>query len=119
MQLETRGQTECSPSYDGAHHVLTRTDAKQHVTGYTLDAYGRLTSVAHYAQGLSNSADPNLQVNYYYDSYSDPIATNTRGRLAAVTLGNLCQQTLAATGYFSVTCHPGGAARRRWGNFRG
>jgi YD repeat-containing protein len=33
---------------DGAHHVTGRTDAKGQYTGYTYDAYGRLTAVAHY-----------------------------------------------------------------------
>jgi YD repeat-containing protein len=79
-------------TYDGAHHVLSRTDAKQQVTGYTYDIYGRLAAVAHYPTGVANGADPNQQVNYYYDTYNDPIASNTWGRLAAVTFGSACQQ---------------------------
>lgn len=34
-----------SHTYDGAHHVLSRTDAKGQVTGYSYDAYGRLTAL--------------------------------------------------------------------------
>jgi len=52
-------------TYDGAHHVLSRTDAKGQGTGYSYDAYGRLTAVAHYPQGFANPADPGQQVNYY------------------------------------------------------
>jgi YD repeat-containing protein len=68
-------------TYDGAHHVLTRTDAKQQVTGYSYDAYGRLTAVAHYPTGIANWADPNQQVTYYYDTnpYGDGISTYTWG----------------------------------------
>jgi YD repeat-containing protein len=76
-------------TYDGAHHVLTRTDAKGQVTGYSYDTYGRLSTVNHYAPGnYLNSPDPNQQVNYSYDTSSDPNAYNTWGRLATVTFGN-------------------------------
>lgn len=35
----------CRIPNDGAHHVLSRTDAKGQVTGYSYDAYGRLTAL--------------------------------------------------------------------------
>jgi RHS repeat-associated protein len=81
-------------TYDTAHHVLSRTDAKGQVTGYSYDAYGRLTAMAHYPTGIANGADANQQVNYYYDTnpYGDPIAANTWGRLAAMAFGSACQQ---------------------------
>jgi RHS repeat-associated protein len=98
---KTRGQTYRSPPYDGAHHVLSRTDAKQQVTGYTYDLYGRLTAVAHYPTGVANGADPNQQVSYYYDTnpYNDPISNNTWGRLAAVAFGNACTASMGSVGY--------------------
>jgi len=85
-------------TYDGAHHVLTRTDAKGQGTGYSYDAYGRLTAVAHYPQGFANAADTNQQITYYYDTnpYNDPIANYTWGRLAAVAFGNACGNSGAA-----------------------
>ena len=88
-------------TYDGAHHVLTRTDAKQQVTGYSYDVFGRLTAVAHYPTGVTNGADPSQQVTYYYDTnpYNDPIANNTWGRLAAVAFGNACTGSMGSVGY--------------------
>jgi YD repeat-containing protein len=40
-----------SYTYDGAHHVTSRTDAKGQQTQYSYDSYGRLTEVRHYTWG--------------------------------------------------------------------
>ena len=77
-------------TYDGAHHVTSRTDAKAQATTYGYDAYGRLTAVAHYPQGVGNPADPNQQVTYYYDTNPfDSSFGYAWGRLAAVTFNNV------------------------------
>jgi len=97
-------------TYDGAHHVLSRTDEKGQGTGYSYDAYGRLTAAAHYPQGFANPADPGQQVNYYYDTnpYGDPIANSTWGRLAAVAFGNACGSSGQGTSICTDTTRRGG-----------
>jgi RHS repeat-associated protein len=99
-----------SYTYDGAHHVLTRTDAKGQGTGYSYDAYGRLTAVAHYPTGIANGAYPNQQVNYYYDTnpYGDGISTYTWGRLAAVAFGSACQQPATPAYIYMYGYNPAG-----------
>jgi RHS repeat-associated protein len=80
-------------TYDGAHRVTSRTDAKGQQTQYDHDTYGRVTEVRYYrADGYENTTE---RVDYYYDtipnSYGFPVPSgfgqNTAGRLAAVTFG--------------------------------
>ena len=84
-------------TYDGAHHVTSRTDAKGQQTLYTYDTYGRVTDVRHYPVGWTDDGDPNQRWDYYYNvnpfdggSYS----TYTWGRLAAVQFGTLTGQPM-------------------------
>jgi RHS repeat-associated protein len=84
-------------TYDGAHHVLTRSDAKGQQTNYTYDINGRLTLTQHLVGG---TVDPTQTITYYYDSlpgngYQAPFqnlpsgcCSNTAGRLAAVQFPN-------------------------------
>jgi len=84
-------------TYDGAHHVLTRLDAKGQQTNYTYDINGRLTLTQHLVGGTE---DLTQRVTYYYDSipgYNQQwpfqnlptgCCSNTAGRLAAVQFGN-------------------------------
>ncbi len=83
-------------TYDGAHHVLTRLDAKGQQTNYTYDIYGRLTLVQYLVSGTE---DLTQRVTYYYDStpgFETPpfqnlpsgCCSNTAGRLAAVQFPN-------------------------------
>ena len=87
-------------TYDSAHHVLTRLDAKGQQTNYTYDIYGRLTLVKHLVSGTE---DLTQRISYYYDAippaYQNGSATafnnppsgccsNTAGRLAAVQFPN-------------------------------
>src|SRR6266480_5309391 len=62
-----------SYTYDGAHHVTTRTDAKAQQTRYSYDAYARLKEVQYYTSQVINgivyyTEQTSQQVNYYYDS---------------------------------------------------
>ena len=91
-------------TYDGAHHVTKRTDAKLQETSYTYDAYGRLTQVKHYAwvwvyvygqppyQQLQEQTAQ--EVNYAYDTNSldGTFSQNTWGRLASVGFGHFNYQ---------------------------
>ena len=77
-------------TYDGNHHVLTRTDAKSQQTKYTYDTYERLIEVQHYtATGFNGSLQEqtNQQVGYGYDvNPLDPgNYLNSWGRLTQVT----------------------------------
>jgi len=81
-------------TYDNAHHVLTRTDAKGQQTQYTYDIYGRLTLTKHLVGGTE---DLTQRVTYYYDSLSPQppfyllpsgCCSNLAGRLAAVQFPN-------------------------------
>jgi RHS repeat-associated protein len=77
-------------TYNGAHQVLTRTDAKNQKTQYTYDTYGRLSAVQHFYNGTPCTCEDTAeQWHYYYDAPIDPYypATYTGGRLAAVTFG--------------------------------
>jgi RHS repeat-associated protein len=76
-------------SYDGAHRVKTRTDAKGQKTQYTYDGYGRKTMVQHF-----NSSQVELtsqRVTYTYgDNYWAPtdFSQNSWGRVASVAFSN-------------------------------
>jgi RHS repeat-associated protein len=84
-------------TYDGAHHVTQRSDAKGQQTNYTYDINGRLTLTQHLVGG---TVDPTQTITYYYDSlpgngYQAPFqnlpsgcCSNTAGRLAAVQFVN-------------------------------
>jgi RHS repeat-associated protein len=78
-------------TYDGAHHVLTRSDAKGQQTNYTYDIYGRLLLTQHLVGG---TVDPTQTVTYTYDStpafqnLPSLCCSNTAGRLAAVQFPN-------------------------------
>src|ERR1043165_39665 len=56
-------------TYDTAHHMLTKTDAKQQQVHYNYDQYGRLTDVYRYAMINGQLTEqPAQRVHYYYDS---------------------------------------------------
>ncbi|HEY2011924.1 MAG TPA: hypothetical protein VGH38_00425, partial [Bryobacteraceae bacterium] len=77
-----------SYTYDGAHHPLTRTDAKGQQTQYSYDTYGRLAEVRHYVlvppynqlQEVTNQ-----RVDYSYDTDYTGLNGSNWGRLAQVT----------------------------------
>jgi RHS repeat-associated protein len=76
-------------TYDGAHHVLTKTDARGQQIHYSYDTYGRLTDVDHYALVNGQLTEQVAQrVRYYYDSNTlDPgFSNNVAGRLAVVEM---------------------------------
>jgi RHS repeat-associated protein len=85
--------------YDGAHHVLKKTDARGQETRYAYDSYGRLTQVQHWT--WSGATPPVLteqvdqRYNYYYDTNpcDGSFSQNTSGRLTAVgfTMGQEAQ----------------------------
>src|SRR5580704_6195732 len=52
-------------TYDGAHRVLSRTDAKGQKTQYSYDTYGRKTMVKHY--NSSQVEQTSQRVTYTYD----------------------------------------------------
>jgi YD repeat-containing protein len=54
-------------TYDGAHHVTSRTDAKGQQTQYQYDTYERLVHVSHYPRGPNNPEDSSQAIDYYYD----------------------------------------------------
>ena len=76
-------------TYDGAHHVLSKTDAIGQQIQYSYDLYGRRTGEYYYHfVGGSLTLDPNQTVLYYYDSnpFEPTFSTNAQGRLAAVSM---------------------------------
>jgi RHS repeat-associated protein len=76
-------------TYDNAHHMLTKTDAKQQQVHYNYDQYGRLTDVYRYAMINGQLTEqPAQRVHYYYDSnpVESGFSSNANGRLAAVEM---------------------------------
>jgi YD repeat-containing protein len=76
-------------TYDAAHRVAVRTDAKGQKTHYDRDAYGRLTQVWH--ELIVNGqlvVAPSQTVRYDYDinPYDGLYSQNAWGRLTAVTV---------------------------------
>jgi YD repeat-containing protein len=76
-------------TYDGAHHMLSKTDAIGQQTRYSYDSYGRLT--AKYCYPLVNGQlqlDPNQTVLFYYDTnpHEPAFSSNSQGRLTAVQM---------------------------------
>ena len=69
-------------TYDGAHHVLSRTDAIGNQTQYTYDSYGRLTEAQYFPKSASGYEDFTQRVTYSYDS--GPYGL---GRLTGVAFG--------------------------------
>jgi YD repeat-containing protein len=51
-------------TFDGAHHVLSRTDAVGNQTQYTYDSYGRLTEAQYFPQSMSGREDVTQRVTY-------------------------------------------------------
>src|SRR5580658_2452281 len=84
-----------SYTYDGAHHVLSRTDAIGSQTQYSYDSYGRLTEVQYYPASNGGNEDTSQRVTYYYDgnlpSGCAPLTTlstqNATGRLTGAGFG--------------------------------
>ena len=77
-------------TYDAAHRVQTRTDAKGQQTQYDYDSYGRLAEVRHYTLQSGVLAEIlNQRWDYHYDTNPvDPSFTqNGWGRLTAVQYG--------------------------------
>jgi len=54
-----------SYTYDGAHHVLTKTDAKGNQVHYGYDSYGRLTEVDHFKLQGGYLIQQNDSISYY------------------------------------------------------
>ena len=83
------GERDRDATYDGAHHVLSKTDAIGQQIQYSYDLYGRRTAEYYYHfVGGSLTLDPNQTVLYYYDSnpFEPTFSTNAQGRLAAVSM---------------------------------
>ena len=105
-------------TYDGAHHVLSKTDAIGQQTQYSYDAYGRLT--AKYCYPLVNGQlqlDPTQTVLYYYDTnpHEPTFSTNSQGYLTAVQMNSSWwyEYNYIGCGYFGTTAQATGY-RRRW-----
>jgi len=73
-------------TYDNAHHVLTRTDAKGQQTRYAYDSYGRMTSTQHYVGGAQQFTQ---SVWYQYDNAFDHPNSNFRGQFLAGRLSSV------------------------------
>jgi RHS repeat-associated protein len=67
-------------TYDNAHHVTSRTDAKGQQTQYTYDTYGRLTEAQHFP--TPGNEDVTQRVTYAYDQGQYGL-----GRLTGVQFG--------------------------------
>jgi RHS repeat-associated protein len=70
-------------TYDGNHHVTSRTDNLGQQTQYDHDAYGRVTQVRYY---WANGTEVN-SIDYYYDGnnpFDSTFTQNSMGRLSAV-----------------------------------
>ena len=79
-----------SYTYDSAHRVSTRIDAKGQKTAYTYDSYSRPATRRYYLPdgngGFVEQTDQLVQ--FYYDAYSDYSLTQSLwGRLAEVAFG--------------------------------
>jgi YD repeat-containing protein len=96
-------------TYDGAHRVKSKIDAKGQKTQYTDDGYGRKTLVQHF--NSSQVEQMNQRVNYTFgdNSGAPAFSLNAWGRLAAVAfssettgtllfLTRISQQSLKQTG---------------------
>ena len=76
-------------TYDSAHRVKTRIDAKGQKTQYTYDQYGRKTMVQHF--NSSQVEQISQKVTYIYGDYSwapTDFSQNSWGRLASVQFAN-------------------------------
>ncbi len=76
-------------TYDGAHHVLSKTDAMGQQTQYSYDSLGRLTGEYFYPLvGGVPTLDTNQTVLYNYDTnpHEPSFSTNSLGRLTAVQM---------------------------------
>ncbi len=73
-------------TYDGAHRMLSRTDAKGQKTQYTYDQYGRRTMVQHF--NASQVEQISQRVTYTYDYENSGFAQYALGRLAKVAFAN-------------------------------
>jgi len=68
-------------TYDNAHHVLTRTDARSQQTQYTYDVYGRLSQVSYGTlSGGTFTEDINQRVTYSYNTTNGRVGSTTFGR---------------------------------------
>src|ERR1039457_1447775 len=75
-----------SYTYNGAHRVLSRTDAKGQKTQYNYDRYGRKTMVQHF--NASQVEQMNQRVNYTYGDNYPNFPQNAWGRVFSVTFSN-------------------------------
>src|ERR1017187_36324 len=102
-----------SYTYDGAHRVLTRTDAKGQKTQYTYDTYGRRTLVQHF--NPSQTEQVSQQVGYTYDTQSivPYFSQYAAGRVAAVTFTNEVQGSPEQFAYLYSYSQSGHIATQR------
>ena len=99
-------------TYDGAHRVLSRTDAKGQKTVYSYDNYGRKTMVQHY--NASQVEQTNQRLTYIYgDNYVTDFSQNSWGRLAEVLFSNETPGSPEQTAYLYSYSQPGRVVAQR------
>jgi YD repeat-containing protein len=101
-------------TYDGAHRVKTRIDAKGQKTQYTYDGYGRKTMVQHF--NSSQVEQINQRVTYTYgDNPGAPtdFSQNSWGRLASVQFSNETPGSPEQFSYLYSYTTPGRVATQR------
>jgi YD repeat-containing protein len=101
-------------TYDGAHRVLSRTDAKGQKTQYTYDQYGRKMWVWHFnSSGVQQTSQ---NVTYIYGDYSwapTAFSQNSWGRLASVQFSNVTPGSPEQFTYLHSYTTPGRVTRQR------
>jgi len=109
-------------TYDGAHHVTSRTDALGEQTQYSYDFYGRLSEAQYYPCSVCDETTAD-RVTYYYDGtvpanlgngYGQwggsppPALQNTIGRLSAVTFNGGINDEFNDSYYYLYSYTPPG-----------
>src|ERR1017187_9957814 len=75
-------------TYDGAHRVKSRTDAKGQKTQYTYDQYGRRTMVQHFNSSQVEQSSQRVTYTYGDNFGVTDFSQNALGRVASVAFSN-------------------------------